>query len=518
MSQKSRNIGRNILWGYINKGLLLIIPFVARTILLRIMGTEYLGVNSLFFSILSILNLAELGIDSAVVFNMYKPLAEGDKSTVQALMNFYRKTYKIIGFFVLLIGLGIIPFLHLFVSEGSYPTDINIMTVYLIFLSNTVLTYFVFSYKKAILTANQRNDVLSNVSSIIILTQNVVQILIFYLFRNYYLYILFLPVFTLISNLLNAYFANRIFPQYHPKGKIEKDQLAQIKKQVSGLFINKLAHQTMSSFDTIIISVFIGLTIVTVYTNYYFIIVTVHGIGLVFISSIKAVVGNFIVTESKDENYNKFTIITFIYAVFTIWATSMTIALIQPFMKIWAGEDLLLPISTASILVVFNLLLLLGDVRSLYSEVNGLWWKTKFPYIVQSLLNVILSVLLGKIFGLSGILFATCLSTFIVGQVWLPYILFENYFGISKYKNYMLKNMLYIFVGVIISCISYFISVVIPHNGIISLALISVVISLVTVLLLFLLYSKTEVYKKSKNLVKLFVSQIYNEKHNTKKV
>ena len=188
---RTKNAARNVLFGLINKIIVLLFPFAIRAIIIQTLGSEYLGLNSLFTSILQVLNLAELGFNSAVVYSMYKPIAENDTNTICALMNLYRKIYRIIGIIVVVVGLILLPFLS-YLIKGSYPTDINIYILYIIYLFNTGLTYFLFAYKSALLTAHQRSDVISNVQSIAFILQYVIQIIILLKTKNYYMFVIVL--------------------------------------------------------------------------------------------------------------------------------------------------------------------------------------------------------------------------------------------------------------------------------------------------------------------------------------
>ena len=163
---KTKNAVRNIFFGAVFKIITLLGPFIIRTMILWIMGSEYIGLNSLFTSILSFLSLAELGVGSALVYSMYKPIAEDDQDMICALLNLYRKMYRIIGMIILGVGLLLLPFLNKLV-KGEAPADVNLYILYLIYLFNTVISYVMFAYKQSLLTAFQRSDIISKRSAVI---------------------------------------------------------------------------------------------------------------------------------------------------------------------------------------------------------------------------------------------------------------------------------------------------------------------------------------------------------------
>ena len=175
--------------------------------------TSYLGLNSLFTSILQVLSLSELGVGSAMVYSMYKPLAEKNHKKICALLNIYRKFYRIIGLIILLIGLLLMPFIKYFI-KGSYPADINLYSLYAIYLVNTVLSYFLFAYKKSLWEANQQSSYDTLITTIVNICMYIIQIIILLLLKSYYFYILLLPFSTLVINLVRNEWISKMYPHY----------------------------------------------------------------------------------------------------------------------------------------------------------------------------------------------------------------------------------------------------------------------------------------------------------------
>ena len=205
---RTKNTKRNIFWGVINKLITLVLPFLTRTVMIRTLGAEYLGLNSLFSSILQVLNLTELGFSSAIVYSMYRPIAENDKDSICALLNAFRKIYKIIGVAILAAGLSLLPFLpHLI--HGSAPKDINIYYVYLVYLSNTAISYLLYAYKTALPNAFQRVDVISNITSITLGGMYILQIVILIGIKQYYPYIIILPICTVVNNIITSNYVDK---------------------------------------------------------------------------------------------------------------------------------------------------------------------------------------------------------------------------------------------------------------------------------------------------------------------
>ena len=231
-----KNSKRNLKSAIILQIINIILPFVVRTLILYKLGEEYQGLNGLFTSILQVLNLTDLGFSSAVVYILYKPIAIGDNDTVCALISYLKRVYRIIGIVILAIGLILLPFLK-FLIKGSYPDEVNIYLLYLIYLSNSVISYWLFAYKTALLLAMQRADLTDKISSIIKSSMFIVQAVVLFVFGNYYVYVIFLPIFSIINNLLVQFVSKKYFPQITPHGKISeniKKEMKKRKKKFSG--------------------------------------------------------------------------------------------------------------------------------------------------------------------------------------------------------------------------------------------------------------------------------------------
>ena len=254
---RTKNAIRNFFWGIINRVITLLLPFIARTIIINSLGAEYLGLNNLFTSILNVLSLAELGVGTALVYAMYKPIAEENQDEICSLLKLYRSCYRVIGAIILAIGILIIPFLPKLI-HGTYPNDINLYILYVIYLSNTVLSYFLFAYKQSLLQAHQRTDVSSNVGSIVNIALNVIQIVVLIRLNNYYLYVILKPIFTVINNITIAIVTKRMYPNYSCRGNINREVAKTIAHKVKALVGHKIGTTVITSADNLVISAFWG--------------------------------------------------------------------------------------------------------------------------------------------------------------------------------------------------------------------------------------------------------------------
>ena len=451
---RTKNAKRNILFGIINKVVSIALPFILRTAMIQILGAEYLGLNSLFSSVLQVLNLAELGFSEAIVYSMYKPIANNDIEKVCALLRYFRKIYYVIGLTVLIVGLVLLPFLpHLI--NGSYPANANLYTLFLIYLLNTVLTYWLFAYKTSLLQAFQRNDVVSKIDTIIKIILNAAQLVVLMLFRNYYIYLIVMPICTIGNNLITSYYVDKHFSEYKCRGDVNSDTKKTIKYNVVGLSISKVCATTRNSLDSIFVSAFLGLTITAIYNNYYYIMNAVTMILSIVIQSLSSIVGNTIATESPHKNYNDMNKLNFIYMWISGWATCCLFCLYQPFMVAWVGKKYLFNMLTVSMFCAYFYALKMGDVRTIYVQGAGLYWQQRYRALGESLANIALNWILGKFFGATGIVAATLISLFVFNFILSTQIIFKYYFKDISVREYYLNNVKFAFATIAELIVTY---------------------------------------------------------------
>lgn len=504
---RTKNAIRNISFGLVNKIVHLIFPFIIRSITIQVLGVEYLGLGSLFTSILQVLNLAELGFSSAVIYNMYKPIAEKDHETICALLNLYKRIYRIIGAVILSIGLLILPFLRNFI-DGDIPSSANIYILYSIYLFNTVSTYFVFAYKGALLNACQRNDIVSNVHTLISIAQFSLQILVLLLLKNYYVFVIIQCFASIINNLLVAYIAKRKYPNYVCNGEVTVSQRRDIRKRVFGLMIQNVCGTTRNSLDSVFISAMVGLTAVAIYSNYYAIMAAIIGLIGIVASSITAIVGNSIVTESEEKNYRDMNKFNFLYMWISGWLTICLACLYQPLMELWMGKENMFSYDVVLLFCVYFYSLKMGDMRALYSDAKGLWYENRFRAIVETAANIILNLVLGYFFGVYGIIAGTLISLLIINFGYGSRILFKYYFIHQKVSQYFLRHALYALATLVVGSITYFICSFVDMEGAIGIIVkVLVCMSLPNILYL-LIYRNTGLYKEAVTFVKKLVPKI----------
>ena len=457
---RSKNSIRNIAYGIVNKIVTLILPFITRTVILYFLSIEYLGLGSLFSSILSFLSLTELGIGSAIVFHMYKPIADGNIEEINALLRYYRDLYRKIGCAVLFIGTIISFFLTRIIKTESVPPDINIFILYFIYLLTSVVSYFFAGYRQSLLQAHQRADIISKISLLVNICVRIIEIIVLIIFGSFYIYAI-IPFFgTIITNLITSLVTRRMYPEILCEGNVSRRIKDNIKKETIGLFGTKLNSIVVNSADTIVISAFLGLRMVGIYSNYYYVINSVGGFVLILFSSLTASIGNKLAVDSIEDSYSLFNHISFINMWLVGWATTCIACLIQPFMKLWVGERYSLDLGFALLISLYFYIYQVQRTVLVFKDAGGLWYQDRMRPYISMLINLACNIVLVQLIGIYGIVISTIIS-FAISVPWANYVLFRYLFKKDAKDNIgrIIKNLMITIVAIIITFFTcYFVS------------------------------------------------------------
>lgn len=435
--ERTKNSVRSTASGMLNRCINLLLPFVIRTVIIHRLGTEFLGLNSLFTSVIQVLNLAELGMGNALIFSMYKPVAEDDYATLHALLRLYKRIYRIIGFVILGIGICLIPLLPILVdTKQLVGTNIDIHILYLIYLFNTVVSYLFFAYRKSLLMAYQRQDVISNLNSVFHFLLYTLQIGVLVIKPNYYAYIILMPLFTTAENLAAAIISKRWYKQIlttPPRAGVEAGNIQHGVKYIVG---HKIGAVVIQSADSIVISSFLNLAILTIYGNYHYVITALIGIINVGYNAILAGVGNSILLQTKAKLYDLFQELNFLLFLVIAFCTSCLLALYQPFMQLWMGSDYLLPMRTVILLAVYFYTWQIRVIGLNFKDAAGMWKDDWLKPYVGLILNITLNIILVQTLGLDGVLLATIAVMVVVYHPWEMIVLHRKLFQCS-FRNYL---------------------------------------------------------------------------------
>ena len=491
--ERTKNAGRNMVFGVLKKLCMILFPFFMRTAMLRWLGAEYLGLNGLFLSVISVLNLAELGVSSAIVFCMYKPIAENDLKTICGLMNLFRYYYRLIGIVVGGAGLALVPILPKLVS-GELPADVDIYVLYLLNLLTTVLSYLLFAYRNCLFTAYQREDIPSKVALTVMFVQYPAQLLALYVTRNYYWYVAIMLVCQIVTHLSTALASWKMFPYLRPEGRISEEQRKDVGQRIRALFYTKIGYVIVDQADTIVISAFLGLTILAQYQNYFFVMNSVYGIMTILFFSVLAGIGNSLVVESREKNFHDLETFTFIILWIACFCGTSMLCLFQPFMKIWVGEELLLPVSFVVCICVYFLVREIDQLLNIYKDAAGIWHQDRFRPIATALCNLAMNLAMVRLWGLYGILLSTILSMAFVGLPWLCRSLFTTVFRREWMRGYVGRLLKYTLAAVTVAALTFFVCSFIHLGAWIDFFVRAGICLLLPNLLLFLLYRRTPAF------------------------
>ena len=492
MKQRSRteNSIINSAMSIVTQVLTVVLNFAVKTVFIKMLNDEYLGVNGLFTNIITMLSLADLGIGIAIPYSLYKPLAKKDEHKINVLMNFYKKVYTIIGIAVLLIGLSLTPFLGLIIKD--IPKNVpHLSLIYILFVIHSASSYF-FVYKKFLIDSDQKGYITSRIIFTFSTLLSIIQIILLVTTKNYILFLLSSIILVIIQNIYISSKANKLYPFIKNKTdeKLEKEDMEGIKKNVSSLFIYKVGTVIMNGTDNIIISKFIGLIIVGFYSNYVLIINSITTVLNQIFNAITSSIGNLVVTTNKKrskEVYDNLNFANFwLYALFGV----CIIVLINPFINIWIGKKYVMGFSIVFLLVLNFYVLGMQSVTNSFRNAYGLFWIAKYRPIIMVIINIVISVVLVQFIGIEGVLIGTLISR-LVTTAWLdPYIVHKYGFEISP-KSYYIDYLKYLVIFIAISIIlNYFVSMV-AINNIFMLILIAILVVISVNVILVLLFFKT---------------------------
>ncbi|MDO4622106.1 MAG: oligosaccharide flippase family protein [Eubacteriales bacterium] len=420
----------------------ILLSFICRIIFVRLLSAEYLGVNGLFSNILSMLSLTELGIGTAMVYALYKPVACNDKKKISAIMKVYKKAYFIIGIAVALFGLVICPFLKYIIKEQPNIQE-NIYLLYLLYLFSMASGYF-FSYKGSILIAHQRNYVVTAISYIIVILQNVAQIIALLFTHNYLLYLVLQVFFSLLTNIVIALKASKDYPYLddYPDEKLSKDEMYSIIRNVKALTVTKLSGLLVNNTDNIVITFFNGIITTGVVSNYTLLSGILNSFVNQIFASITSSVGNLNAQESEERKYAVFCSLNLANFWVYGWAAIGIAVLSGDIVAVLFGNEYVINNSVPIILAINFYMLGMQCVVGMFKSTMGLFRYGQYALLFTAVLNLIGDFVLGKTMGLLGIFIATAIARLVTNTWYEPYVVFKHGFH-KKFTSYITRYLLY---------------------------------------------------------------------------
>lgn len=430
--------------GYIVNTLL---GLACRMVFTRMLSADYLGVNGLFTNILSMLSLAELGIGTAIVYALYKPLAENDKPRIAMLVKFYGQCYKAIGIFIAFLGLCLMPFLNKLISEQPNISE-SIFVIYALYLFNTASTYF-FSYRGSLLMAAQQNYIVTGINYFVTISQSIIQMLFLVMTHSYMLYLIIQTVGTLVYNILISNIAKRRFPFIADKKipALDRPTKKDLSKNIRALIVIKISGMLVNQTDSLIITYFNGLVVTGYTSNYTLLSGTLNSLLNIFFSGITASVGNFNAVEDRNRKLNLFHNINFINFWLFGWAAIGIFLVSNDLVSLLFGNSYVLPLSIPFVIALNFYLVGMQSAVWTFKNTLGLFRPGRYLLIITAILNLACSIYLGEMWGVFGILLATSISRLFTNIWYDPYAIFKYGFqeSVFPYFKKYLKFALILF-------------------------------------------------------------------------
>lgn len=453
---RTTNSMKNIATGWGFSLVTTVTGFVSRTVFIAVLGKTFLGLSGLFANVLTMLSLSELGFGTAMVFALYKPLADHDTETVKALMRFYERAYRIIGIVVAALGVVMVPFLPLLIKE--HDSIYSLYWIYGIYVFNSAYTYF-FSYKRALMSANQKGYHITLITTVTKLLTNGLQIAVLLGMRfalrgdaanlghmQSMVFIAYLLTQTAVSigeNLyVNAFIDRRNpFLRQRDAKPLAPDTHRSIIKNVQALVYHKLGDFCMYATDNMIVSVFLNLQYVGMLNNYVMITATLSGLVANLFNGLSASLGNLVAKENEEKRLRVFDVMLFV-STWVYGAISVALlCLLTPMVNLWLGPHYLLGRLAVAVMAVNFYLTGLRIPFLTIKNAAGIYRQDRFVPVVQSVLNIVLSIVLAGPLGVAGVLLGTAISNLSLSMWYRPILVYRLVFGRSA-AEYFRKTIL----------------------------------------------------------------------------
>lgn len=426
----------NVKYGMLSQIIKILLQFISRKIFIYYLGVELLGVNSLFASILSILSMTELGVGSAVAFSLYGPIAEKDNRKIAGIMCLYRTVYKVIGFVVLAIGCIMLPFIPSMVNTSENIPFIRVM--FFIVLLKTALTYLLFAYSQTLLIAAESKYIVDQITTLFYVLTNIGEIIVLVLTKNFIAYLLIEMLCLIVQQYVVYRKAKIKYPEIMTARNVRlgKNEKKEIWKNVYGLSINKFAGAILSSIDNVIMSAFISTAIVGVYSNYTMVLTAATSVMSIAFTSVTANVGRKFAEHSANEK--QFYLMFYVNFFICGFCSVMYFVLINDFIKIAFGNNLILEKSAVVAITVNMVITYMSLAVQVFKEASGIFWYGKYRPVATCILNIVFSIALVKVCGITGVIAATTISRLLTTTWYDPYLVFKHAFKKKPGKYFLI--------------------------------------------------------------------------------
>ena len=504
---RTRNSILNILVSFGSQAVSVVLLFISRKVFLYYFTEEYLGVNGLFTEILTVLSLAELGIGTAMMYGLYDAVAKGEQREICQLMNLYRRLYTVVGVIVVSVGLIMMPFLDYLIKDNQIP---RIRLIFLMYLADSAVSYFL-SYKQTIIQANQKAYVVTGVAMGIRCCQILLQIASMVVLHNFYVYIALQIGGQICTNALLSAVSNKMYPyvRRNREGLPPKEKIRDIYRHIKAMALHKFGAVFVSNTDNLLISAFVGLGTVGLYSNYKMVLNSLKLAMSYIYNAFTAGIGNLAVTETPEKVHHIYKCLNFGMSLIYGWAAACLWLLFNPFIGTFFGARFVLPEYVVFIIVLDFYLHGMRQMTLRFRDGMGLYWYDRYKPFFEVAINLTVSLLLVRNYNIAGVLLGTIISSLLTNFWVEPYVLFRH--GIKKewktgLRQYFLRYGGYtafsLMAGTLCSwCVSMF-----PADNLLWIILRGLVITLIYGVCALLMFGRTRemqyLMNKALNIVK----------------
>ena len=442
MNKRSRtqNSIHNISIGMLSTVINTLVAFVTRTVLVKTLGVEVLGINGLFTEVIAMLSLMELGVGMAIIYSLYKPIQDNDEEKISQLMALYRTAYRVVGLATLAAGLILTPFVDKLITEVNFPLP-YIRLVFILFVLKTSSSYF-FAYKTSLINADQKQYVVSLITSMVKIAVTAVAIAVVVLFKSYILYLTLQIAQSLITNITISKYVDTKYPFINYKSKLNTDERRAVFTNIKDIFLKRLSGVITSSTDNILISKLVSTIQVGFYSNYVLIYSVIRTIKQKFTNGVAASIGNLSITSSAEHCISVLKQLTFMYYLFAMVMTSGLMGVSRLFITMWVGEEYVMEDYVVYTTVFVLFLEICSDPLWQFLEVSGLFKQDKYIGMIGSAVNLIVSFMLGIRIGIIGIFIGTVCTEIIQIVLKTRLIFKDKFFSLpSSYYSFWLKML-----------------------------------------------------------------------------
>ena len=442
----------------------------------------------MFSNILSVLSLAELGMGNVLMFYLYSAIKDKDEEYIRYLVNRFKKIYITIAVIVLSIGIALIPFLHIIV-KGSDIEQQELVRYYVLYLINSACSYFVV-YRIMVINADQKNYIVNVVQTVSTVAMYIFQIAYLLICKQFLGYLIIQVLCTIASNIILNQIALKQYPYLRKKDKINYDDYSlgngELFKNLKATFIFKISDTILDQTDNIIISMMFGTIFVGFYYNYFLLITYIVAIAGIIANGLVASFGNMVAEGDMEKSYDMFKVALLCFAAFGAFCSAAYACLIQEFIPLWIGDQYLMSYDLVIAILLVFYLRMATNTMWMYRSAMGIFKEVQYINLVSAGLNIVLSIVLGKLMGLSGVIVATAISRLIT-SFWFEAKIVYNKFTkpVSLYFKQQLKDFC-ICVG--ITLVSYYICDHIAIHGFSGLAIRLIIVGCITMIVEYIIY------------------------------